>query len=1166
MLLLPFFDAAALLILLVLLAHLRKDAPLAYFRIWLAGWTCLTAGSLAQGLSLLLPDTPAIVRLTAEFGSVIGALLFLAAVIQYTSDSSRKTWQLLPLLVLTMSVFLYIERGAAAEIGRLRWETGLLESVVLLFAGMLMWRKENATAGVGSKLLAAALLLGGLHGLDRPIWPDHPLFLFRVAFDDLVMMASGIGMVIVVLEGARARTEELSDKLRRLTLLTTASTQTLSVQEVLDNVLHHLVVSMNASGGVVRILEGEGDAAELVVRSSIGFDDAYLQKYRSFSASTAWAKSILHENFVLHDVDETADEPTRRRLIDCGMLRMATVPLPGKNGPLGIMAIGSNRPVRFQEEEIAFMANVANLLGLTLQNVTLFKQAAAAQQQWADTFDSIADPVFVHDPGFRIGRSNRRLAQLVGREDGGLAGALVREVFSRKNAKFSECPYCEGVAGDGDERDPWLPGYFLASNSSFADSAGRPQGTIHVLKDITERKRAEEKYQTLVSNVQEGVFISTPQGHFLDFNQAFLDVTGYASREELLSADILSLYVDPAERDRLKKLLQEHGSVNDFEFEVRRKDGEIRTVIESSIAVRDGGGSVTAYQGFLQDITERKRAEMEIRRRNRDLMVLNSISQTLNESLNLRDSVHRALAQLQDLFHVDSSTLYLLQGQPAVLRRIAALGHRSEYANNSPQILIPPEVLQQLNSARPTFVPIQALPFAGVFRELQQKEGFVSVHVLVLWSKDKVIGGLSLNNRTLRDYSPADINLLVAIGSQLASAAEKSMLYEETRLAYDNLRRTQEQLLHSEKMAAVGQLISGVAHELNNPLTAILGYSQLLTSSTESGTQTLAYSEKLYKQAQRTHRIVQNLLSFARQHKPERNPVQLNQTIEDTLALRDYDLRSSNIRLHLDLAPHLPLTSADPHQMQQVFLNMVNNALDAILEHATEGDIWIRTAAEGGHVVIEIADSGPGVKDPLRVFDPFYTTKPVGKGTGLGLSICYGIVTEHGGAIRVHNDPPRGAKFLIELPLHAGKNAEVAAPPPPAPISREGRILIVDRDESVLEAVSEILRSRYSSVMTAQNAEGAQEILGKNEFDVLVADLRLGDRRNGGGFFEWLEAQQPVMGKRLVLMSSAAPLDGNSSQWERQGVQILQKPFKTTELIAAVEEILRQVYAAPAVS
>ena len=190
--------------------------------------------------------------------------------------------------------------------------------------------------------------------------------------------------------------------------------------------------------------------------------------------------------------------------------------------------------------------------------------------------------------------------------------------------------------------------------------------------------------------------------------------------------------------------------------------------------------------------------------------------------------------------------------------------------------------------------------------------------------------------------------MLATVGSQIAVAVEKAQLYEETRAAYENLRRTQEQLLQSEKMAAVGQLISGVAHELNNPLTAILGYGQLLASSDAVGAQGADYVEKLHKQAQRTHRIVQNLLSFARQHKPERLPVELNQILEDTLALREYDLRANNIKVHRDLAEDLPQILADAHQLQQVFLNILNNAVDAVMGMQTAGELWVRTATGRG--------------------------------------------------------------------------------------------------------------------------------------------------------------------------------------------------------------------------
>ncbi|MBZ5702403.1 MAG: PAS domain S-box protein, partial [Acidobacteriia bacterium] len=1116
---------------------LRRNHRSNYFQTWVAGWACFTVASFAELFSVLQPSGLPLLRLIHTAGDLAAFLLFLAAVAQYTEWIARFFWQLLPLTGLLFASVFYLEATAPAALGQMRWEMAGLRLAVFLCAGVLLWRHALSSRKIGVVLLAAAFLLGGLHSLDRPLWPNHPIFLLRLAFDHLLSVALGTAMAVLVLEEARARTEDLNDKLRRLTLLTTASTQTLSVQEVLDKVLSNLVESLGVTHGLIRILEGEGDAAELVTRSSVGFNPSYDEKYRRVSILRPWTRMVLNERFVLQTPGDSKDDLTRERMIQSGMTQMASVPLPGKEGPLGIVAVGSFRPVKFQEDEIAFMANVANLLGLTLQNVGLFEQVATIQQQWANTFDSIDDPVFVHDRSFRVVRFNRRLAHHLGREEAALNGRTMGDIFQRRNANFQDCPYCEGVAGEGDDPDPWLRGYFLASNSTFADPEGKPLGTVHILRDISARKRAEEKYRSLIASVQEGVFISTPQGKFLDFNEAFLRMTGYESREELLRAEIPALYVNIADRERLRRLLQEHGSVADFEFEMLRKDGEARTVIESSTAVRDGAGNVTAYQGFLLDITERKRAEQEVRRRNRELVVLNSIGQILNESLDLGDSAYRTLRHLLELFHLDASSLYLLDETRTTLRRIAAVGHRSEYARHVPPVPIQAELLEHIRAVRATFLSMQGLPLPQLFREIESKEGIVSAYILVLWSKDRVMGGLFVGSRTPREFSPADINLLVALGGQLASAVEKSLLFEETRQAYDNLRRAQEQLLHNEKMAAVGQLISGVAHELNNPLTAILGYSQLLSSSGQPGTQTVEYAEKLYKQAQRTHRIVQNLLSFARQHKPERVPVQLNQVIEDTVALRDYDLRVNNIRLHLELAPDLPVTAADPHQLQQVFLNLVNNAVDAILEQGKEGDIWMRTRSEAAGLVVEIADNGPGVQDPSKVFDPFYTTKPVGKGTGLGLSICYGIVSEHGGTIRVRNTPPRGATFTIELPFLPAEKMEKPAARPAA-AAKEGRILLIDGDESVLETVSETLRRREHQVQSAQTAERALELLTKKEFDLVLADADFSGEHDATGFFQWLAAKRPDLARHLVVMRSAAPVAGNGHQREVQGLRV----------------------------
>jgi PAS domain S-box-containing protein len=1156
-----FFEVTAFIVLLVLFLLLRRDHPDGYFRLWLMGWISLTISSVFE-LGLAAQESPEL-RLAMLATQVVALLLFLSSAMQLTVGGVSRKWPVLPLATAVLAGVYYIERGASAPyFGKIHWETTALESVISLWAGWLLWRARAKHKGHGGRLLAGALLVSGLNGLDRFQWLDHPFFLLRLAFDHLLNVSLGIAMAVLVLESARAHSDELNDKMRRLSLLTAASTQTLSVREVLEQVLGHLVESLGATHGIVRLLEGEGSAAQLVARASVGFQQTYLKKHERVAISEPWVQRVLQKDCLFLRLDEEVDAKERVRMEESGVSESISLALPGKDGPVGVISVGSFQDIRFQRDEISYLVNIANLLGLTLQNVRLFEQVATVQQQWAYTFDSIGDPIFVHDPEFRILRANQRLGNLLGRDSAALVGRMVTDLLPRKGTHYKNCPYCEGIAGEGDDPDPWLTGYFLASNSTFTDPRGRQLGTVHALKDISERKRAEEKYRTLVSNVQEGVFISNPQGRFLDFNDALMRILGFEERDELLNADIPSMFVNSADRERLKRLLQDHGTVADFEYEIRRKDGEVRTMMECSIAIRDAAGNLTALQGFLLDITDRKRAEQEIRRRNRELMVLNSIGQTLTESLDLNDSIHRTLRQMTELFKLDASSLYLFDEAGVTLRRIAAVGHRSEQGRHIPPVTVQPELLQHIKAVHATFLSAQGLPIPMILREAQRKEGLHSAFVVILWSKDRVLGGLVVGSRTPREFSPADINLLIAVGSQISNAIDRSVLYEETRQAYENLRRTQEQLLHSEKMAAVGQLISGVAHELNNPLTAILGYSQLLLSSGQMPPLGMEYSDKLYKQAQRTHRIVQNLLSFARQHKPERAAVQLNQILEDTLALRDYDLRLSNIRVHYDLAPDLPMTAADPHQLQQVFLNLVNNAVDAILENSNEGDLWVSSRAREDRLVVEFKDSGPGVKDASRVFDPFYTTKPVGKGTGLGLSICYGIVTEHGGSISVSNLQPSGACFTIELPYQRAAAPEDAIPPSGAIAARGGRILLIDNDESVLEAVEAILREGNHVVWTAATFPEAQRLLSKQEFDAVVADAEVRAAAGGEGLQEWLLANRPALAGRLVWMSASAT-PAQAENHSGNGSIVLQKPFQAADLLSAVETARGHVQPAP---
>jgi len=620
----------------------------------------------------------------------------------------------------------------------------------------------------------------------------------------------------------------------------------------------------------------------------------------------------------------------------------------------------------------------------------------------AAALDSISDPILVHDKEFRVLRVNRALLDRLGAPEPSLEGRLISSLFSPNGIPWKHCPYCEGAAGAGEKEDPALGGILLASNSVFRDPGGSV-GTVHVLKDVTERRQAEEKYRTLFENVREGVFISTPEGRLLDFNDTFLRLTGYPSRQALLAVDIPSaLFVDPADREELKRTLETEGSVNGYEFEMRRKNGEVLTVSESSFVARDAQGRSTAYLGFVLDLTARKQAELELLERNVELLRLN----------------------------------------------------------------------------------------------------------------------------------------------------------EEIQAAYDHLRRAQEQLLQSEKMAAVGQLISGVAHELNNPLTAILGYSQLLAETSDVTPRGAEYLGKIHRQAQRTHRIVQNLLSFARQHQPERAAADLNQVIEDTLQLREYDLRLNNINLHREYAEDLPACTADAHQLQQVFLNLVNNAVDAILENAKSGDIRVRTWTEDHAVLAEICDSGPGVQEPQRVFDPFYTTKGVGKGTGLGLSICYGIVKEHGGEISVRNLPNRGAAFVVRLPLQnvprEARNERAAQHTLAMPV----RILLVDDEEMVLDLEKDILRGRCLWSKAVGSGREAIEFLAENTVDLVITDMKMPGDVSGEDLFRWIEAHRPSLSGRVIFTMSDAGTQPISDLLKRTGAPFIQKPFQLQKFLATVQNTL----------
>jgi signal transduction histidine kinase len=256
--------------------------------------------------------------------------------------------------------------------------------------------------------------------------------------------------------------------------------------------------------------------------------------------------------------------------------------------------------------------------------------------------------------------------------------------------------------------------------------------------------------------------------------------------------------------------------------------------------------------------------------------------------------------------------------------------------------------------------------------------------------------------------------LLLFVRTYLADA-DRTRLLSQSERSVENLQRLQAQIVQSEKLVSLGQLAAGAAHEINNPLTAILGFSDLLADDTTLPEKARSTASKIRDQARRTKTLVGNLLSFARQVPTERTLLDINTVVTNAVQLRYLDLRTGTVRIELQLESVLPGVRGDGNQLMQVFFNMISNAVDA-MEAAEGGVLTIKTMRDRAYVVVLFLDSGPGIKEPHRVFDPFYTTKPVGKGTGLGLSICFGIVQEHGGRILCYNRQEGGAAFRVELP------------------------------------------------------------------------------------------------------------------------------------------------------
>lgn len=590
-----------------------------------------------------------------------------------------------------------------------------------------------------------------------------------------------------------------------------------------------------------------------------------------------------------------------------------------------------------------------------------------SQRSFKELIDSIDDVACAVSLDGTFRTVNRRLSHLL--------HAQYAEIVGHKFDEFCETPLRKEVeAGIGRflERRRWsglVP--IKLKNSSrvlYFDcvlnaivKGDEVVGASLLAHDVTDEREKEKRFTELFETLQEGVYFSTPEGKLLDVNPAFVAMLGYRNKGDLLALDANSLNFDPKQGPVLGRVGEDQGGVRTREITLRRQDGTAAVCLDTSRAVWDASGAIVRYQGTLTDITEKRAMENQLRQQEQFRQKLLESFPDLILVVDLDERYSFASSRIRDLLGYRPEEL--------VGKKIEDL------QDHSPELL---QLYRDVASGKQLFASSEygALRRDGNWRTMRASAS-------QLFDSENKLSGVIISVRDI--------------------TVEKKF---------------ERQIIQSERLAAMGQMIGGFAHELNNPLTAILGMSELLQEGESSEARTRQLT-MLHQQARRATEIVQNLMYFSRPPAPGKSPVDLNDLVDRTLHLHAYSLRKNNITVDFLKEQNLPLVMGDPHQLMQVFLNLVLNAEQAIREAREKGTLRIRLGKTDAQALITFQDDGPGIASEIlpNIFDPFYTTKRPGRGTGLGLSICKAVLKEHTGNIEASSAPGGGTVFTVTLPI-----------------------------------------------------------------------------------------------------------------------------------------------------
>jgi two-component system NtrC family sensor kinase len=665
--------------------------------------------------------------------------------------------------------------------------------------------------------------------------------------------------------------------------------------------------------------------------------------------------------------EQLKDLPYRLWAIPAGLFLLAIL--------FATYAFGRKREVSELKQILKGFQNQSGVTPSEEQLDQLGQLIMRSQRNFKELIDSLDDVALAISLDGTLKTVNRRTsetfgvpyAQLVGHKLEEFLGAPLHAEASGTLERFLEKRNWSGVVEVHLKNDPRRLYYDCVVNAIV--KGDDVTGASVMARDITGQREKEQRFTQLFESLQEGVYISNPEGKLLEVNPALVTILGYDSKEDLLNLPPEQLSIDAGGDPVLGQTGSQSGRTRTRELRLRKKDGGVAVCVDTSTGVMEEGRLVR-YQGTLVDVTEKRALEQQLRRQE-------EFRQHLLESF-------------PDLILVLD-----LKGQYTFVS--ARIGELLGYG---PEHLIGMNV-DDVENTSPELAALYRTVATGKSSRTSCEYG--SRHHDGSWRT--MLGMAS----PLLDAEGKPAGVIISV---------RDVTME---------KKLEQQIIQSERLAAMGQMIGGFAHELNNPLTSILGMAELLQ---EGGASEAARKQLviLHQQARRAAEIVQNLQYFARPPAPGRSQVNLNELVQRTVQMQAYPLRKSNITVDFLPEPAIPAIVADPNQLMQVFLNLLLNAEQAIRESREKGTIRVRIGRNPDSVWIVFQDDGPGIapENLAHIFDPFFTTRRPGRGTGLGLSICKTVLREHGGNIEAASAPGGGAVFTITLPIAAAPESPAA--------------------------------------------------------------------------------------------------------------------------------------------